>query len=301
MTVPLTLPLAAVPLSVPLSSGLPASAVVMVLLAAVAHAGWNAIAHAVDDKLVAMTAFATGAAAVAVPLLAATSAPARASWPWLAASVAVHLAYQLLLVTSYKLGDFSQMYPLARGSAPLLVTVLAAVVVPEVPRPLELAGVVVVSVGLGSLVLAGGGTQRRRLPAVLAALATGCSIAVYTVIDGTGVRASGSPGGYTAWLMLLDGIPIVFFVLQRRGLALFGQLRRHAGVGLVGGSLSLAAYGLVLWAQTLGPLAPISALRETSIVVGAIIGAVVFKEGFGVRRLAATAVVATGVVLINLG
>jgi drug/metabolite transporter (DMT)-like permease len=282
------------------SAGLPLSVTLMVLVAAVAHASWNAIAHGVDDKLAAMTLFSLGGGLFAVPLLIVTPAPDASSWPWLIASVIVHIAYNLLLMTAYRLGDFSQMYPLARGSAPLVVTLLAAVFVNEVPPPLELAGVVVVSIGLGSLVMVGGRPHRHELPALAAALATGLTIATYTVIDGTGVRRSGSPGGYVGWLMILDGAAIVAYAASRRGRALLGQLRTAALPGLLGGALSLTAYGLVLWAQTRGALAPISALRETSIVVGAIIGAWIFKEGFGPRRLAATAIVFAGVLLINL-
>jgi len=283
------------------SAGLPLSATVMVLVAAVAHASWNAIVHAIEDKLVALILFGAGGALMALPLVLLAPVPDRSSWPWLVASVLVHIAYQLLLVASYRLGDFSQTYPLARGSAPLLVTVLAAVFVGELPLPLELAGVVVVSAGLASLVLVGGLPGRHELPAVVAALATGGTIATYTLLDGTGVRTSGSVAGYTGWLVLLNSVITLtyVYVAGRRRSGLLGQLRRHAGLGLLGGALSLAAYGLVLWAQTRGPLAPISALRETSIVAGAIIGAVVFKEGFGRRRIFATAIVFAGVLMIN--
>lgn len=282
------------------SAGLPLSATLMVLLAAVAHASWNAIAHGVPDKLAAMTLLSLGAAVFAVPLMIVSPTPARAAWPWLIASVIVHIAYYLLLMTAYRLGDFSQMYPIARGSAPLIVTVLAAVFVHEVPPALELAGVVVISIGLGSLVLVGGRPGRHEWPALAAALATGLTIAAYTVIDGSGVRRADSTGGYIAWLMVFNGLTIALYaVSRRRGVGFLGRLRESLIPGLIGGVLSLAAYGLVLWAQTRGPLAPISALRETSIVVGAIIGAWIFKEGFGARRLIATAVVFAGVLLIN--
>ena len=281
------------------SAGLPLSATVMVLVAAVAHATWNAIAHNVSDKLAAMTLLSLGAAVFAVPLAIVSPLPARASWPWLIASVVVHIAYYLLLMTAYRLGDFSQMYPIARGSAPLIVTLLAAVFVHEVPPPLELAGVVVISIGLGSLVLVGGRPGGNEWPALAAALATGLTIAAYTVIDGSGVRRAESTGGYIAWLMIFNGLSIVLYAVSRRGAGFVGRLRGSLVPGVIGGMLSLAAYGLVLWAQTRGPLAPISALRETSIVVGAIIGAWIFKEGFGSRRLLATAIVFAGVLLIN--
>lgn len=281
--------------------GLPLYATFLVLGAAVAHASWNAIAHGIEDKVVAMTQMAVGCSVIAVPLILFSPMPHAASWPWLIASVIVHIAYNLLLMTSYRLGDFGQMYPIARGSSPLIVTGLAAFFLHERPLPLELAGVVVISLGLASLVFATGARLRRHnVKAVGAALATGLTIAVYTTIDGTGVRASGSPAGYTGWLLLLSMLTMVSYALLRRGPAIFTQARVKPWPGLIGGVLSLAAYGLVLWAQTMGPLAAISALRETSIVVGAVIAAVVFKEGFGPRRVVATLIVFVGIALINL-
>lgn len=285
----------------PTEVGLPLYATFLVLGAAVAHASWNAIAHGIEDKLVAMTQMAVGCSVVAIPLLIVSPMPRAASWPWLIASVIVHMAYNLLLMTSYRLGDFGQMYPIARGSSPLIVTGLAAFFLHERPLPLELAGVIVISLGLASLVFATGTRLRRdNVKAIGAALATGLTIAVYTTIDGTGVRASGSPAGYTGWLLFLSMLSMVVFALVRRGPALFVQARQKPWPGLLGGILSLAAYGLVLWAQTIGPLAAISALRETSIIVGAIIAAVVFKEGFGPRRIVATLIVFVGIALINM-
>jgi drug/metabolite transporter (DMT)-like permease len=281
--------------------GLPLSATFLVLGAAVAHAAWNAIAHGIEDKLVALLQMSLGCSVVAVPLILASPFPRAESWPWLIASVIVHIAYQLLLMTSYRLGDFGQMYPIARGSSPLIVTGLAALFVHETPLPLELAGVVVISIGLASLVFATGARIRPgNGKAIGAALATGLTIAVYTTIDGTGVRASGSAAGYTGWLLLLSMLTMVGYALARRGPVLLTQARRKPWLGLLGGVLSLLAYGLVLWAQTIGPLAAISALRETSIIVGAIIAAIVFKEGFGPRRIAATLIVFAGIVLINV-
>jgi drug/metabolite transporter (DMT)-like permease len=282
--------------------GLPLSATFLVLGAAVAHAAWNAIVHGIEDKLVALLQMSLGCSIVAVPLVLLSPMPRAESWPWLIASVIVHIAYQLLLMTSYRLGDFGQMYPIARGSSPLIVTGLAALFVHEAPLPLELAGVVVISIGLASLVFATGARLRPgNGKAIGAALATGLTIAVYTTIDGTGVRASGTATGYTGWLLLLSMLTMVAYALVRRGPVLLVQARRRRPwLGLAGGALSLVAYGLVLWAQTIGPLAAISALRETSIIVGAIIAAIVFKEGFGPRRIAATFIVFVGIVLINL-
>ena len=285
----------------PTAAGLPLSVTLMVLAAAVAHASWNAIAHDITDKLVAFTLLGVGCGAVAAVVVAVSPMPRPESWPYLIASVGIHIAYTVLLMKSYELGDFNQVYPLARGTSPLIVTVLAAVFAGEALPAGELAGVVIVSVGLGSLVFAGGRPDRSDLPAVLAALATGLTIATYTTVDGIGVRASGSAAGYTGWLILLQSLLIPAYAYARRGPALLGQLRHRLGIGLLGGVLSLAAYGLVLVAQTRGALAPIAALRESSIIVGALIGTVFFHERFGRARVVATAIVFVGIVLINVG
>lgn len=283
------------------AADLPFYAALVVLVAAVLHASWNAIAHDIDDKLVAFTLLGIGGAVCSVPLVALAPLPRGASWPFLGASVVMHVVYNLLLMKAYQLGEFGQVYPLARGTSPLVVTVLAAAFVGEVPPPFELAGVLVVSIGLGSLVFLGGMPGRGELPAVLAALATGLAIATYTTIDGLGVRSSASPVGYAGWLVLLESIAIPCVAFAIRGRPLLGQLRPRPWRGLLGGALSLLAYGLVLWAQTKGPLAPISALRETSIIVGSVIGTIVFRERFGRPRIAATVVVCAGIALLNVG
>ncbi|MBO0889890.1 MAG: EamA family transporter, partial [Acidothermales bacterium] len=215
-------------------------------------------------------------------------------------SVVTHVAYNLLLMKSYQLGEFSQVYPLARGTSPLVVTVLAVVFVREIPSPLHLAGVLVVSVGIASLVLVGRRPGRGDGPAVLAAVATGLTIATYTTIDGVGVRLSGSAAGYTGWLVLLESVLVPLCAFAGAGRGLLPRLRPYLWKGMAGGVLSLFAYGLVLWAQTRGALAPIAALRETSIVVGAIIGTALFHERFGKPRVVGTVVVVTGIVLLNV-
>ncbi|MBB6629047.1 EamA family transporter [Nocardioides sp. KIGAM211] len=271
-----------------------------VLLAAVLHAAWNALAHAITDRLVGFALIGVGVSLGGAVLVLVSPAPDRASWACLAGSAALHVAYNLLLMRSYRLGEFGQVYPIARGTSPLLVAVGAAVLVGEDLSPVRLAGVLVISLGLGALVLVGGVPTRAARPAIAAAVLTGVSIAAYTTLDGIGVRSAGSVLGYTGWLFLLQGpwLPLGAAVV-RRG-ALWRDLRPHLLTGLSGGALSLAAYGLVLWAQTRGALAPIAALRETSVIVGAIIGAVLFGERFGRWRIAATVLVATGVVLITL-
>ncbi|MFJ6408904.1 EamA family transporter [Streptomyces hydrogenans] len=269
-----------------------------VLVAAVTHASWNALAHHIRDQLVSFTLIAGGGALIGLALVPFTPLPAAGAWPYLLASAALHVGYYLLLMKSFTLGDFGQMYPIARGTAPLVVTLLAAVFVGEVPDRQQLLGVAVACAGLTGLALwgiRGKGTHR---PALLAALATGLSIALYTVVDGVGVRASGTTLGYIAWLMVLEGLCIPAYALAVRRRALLPALRPHAARGLLGAALSVAAYALVLWAQTRAPLAPVAALRESSIIVGAAIGALFFKERFGGPRVAAAGLMVVGIGLM---
>lgn len=222
-----------------------------------------------------------------------------AAWAYVGASAATHTAYNLLLLGSYQLGEFSQMYPLARGTSPWIVALVSVVVLGRPLDAAQLIGVLVVSAGLLGIVLVGG-LGNARPPALAAAFATGLMIALYTVIDGLGV-AEAPPAAYAGWLFLLQGPALPLLALARRGRALPAQLRRFAVPGLTGGFVSLAAYGVVLWAQTSGALAPIAALRETSMVFGALIGAVFLGEELGRPRAVAAAVVIVGVLVLSLG
>ena len=281
-------------------SGIPAAAVPVVLLAALLHATWNAMAHAVPDRLIAFALIGTAYLIAGGAMAAATPLPAAGSWVYLIASVLLHVLYNLLLMRSFMLGEFGQVYPLARGTAVAVVAVLATVAIGEAMPPVRLVGVILVCLGLAALVAPLGRTAHAELPAVVAALGTGVMIAGYTTVDGVGVRGSGSVLGYTGWLFLLQGAALPILAYARRGRGLARQARPYLLAGLAGGVLSLTAYGLVLWAQTRAPLAPVAALRETSSLMGAIIGAVVFKESFGRRRILAAVVVTVGVVLTNL-
>jgi len=292
--------------------------VAAVLVAAVTHASWNALAHHIKDQLLAFTLVGSGGALCGLLLACFVPVPAAGAWPPLLVSAVLHLVYQLLLMRSFGLGDFGQMYPIARGTAPLVVTVLAAVFLHELPDAWQLTGVAVASAGLLGVALWGirrkGGrrstgdasapsapSRSSQFPALIAAVATGLAIASYTVVDGAGVRASGTAPGYVAWLMLLEGVPIPAYALITRRGALPAQLRPVALRGLAAGALSVVAYGLVLWAQTRAPLAPVAALRESSIIAGAVIGAVFFKERFGTPRVAASALLVGGIALMLHG
>jgi drug/metabolite transporter (DMT)-like permease len=277
---------------------LPLTVTCAVLVAAVTHAVWNAIAHGIKDQTLAFALIGVGGIVVSIPLVIVAALPRAASWPYLLASVAIHVFYNLLLMQCYRLGEFGQVYPLARGTSPLVVTILAAVFVHEHLAWPQIAGVLVVSAGLATLVLAG---RRPSRAAFLAAVGTGLTIAAYTTVDGVGVRASGSPLGYIGWLMILESLCVPMFAVVRRREVLLKQPKRILLAGLAAGALSVLAYGLVLWAQTRGALAPIAALRETSVIFGAIIATLIFREPFGRTRILATILVAAGIVVLNIG
>ena len=291
------------------AAALPLSVTLAVLAAAVTHATWNAIAHGIKDQVLAFGLIGAGGILVAIPLVIVSPLPLAACWPYLLASIVIHVFYNLLLMRSYRYGEFGQVYPLARGTSPLVVTVAAAVFAAERPSFAQAAGVLVVSCGLAVLVLAGRAGRRAAAgsgspvgrAALLAAAGTGLTIAAYTMVDGLGVRLSGSSVAYIGWLMLLESLCVPAWALvRRRRVLLSGTSRRVLGAGLLAGGLSVLAYGLVLWAQTRGELAPIAALRETSVIFGAVIGTVVFREPFGRWRIAATVLVVIGVLLLNV-
>jgi drug/metabolite transporter (DMT)-like permease len=270
-----------------------------VLAAAVLHAAWNSIAHGIGDRLIGFAMIGVVDVVGGGILAAIAGPPPAGAWPYIVASAAVHVGYNLLLLASYQLGEFSQVYPLARGTAPLVVA-LVSVVLLDRPLPAQdLAGILAVSAGLIALVLVGGRPGRKELPAVAAAVATGLLIALYTVIDGLGV-VEAQLLAYIGWMFLLQGPALPVLAVLRRGRGLPALLRRHALPGLAGGAISLAAYSIVLWAQTSGALAPIAALRESSIVFGALIGALFLGEPLGHRRAIAAAVVLAGVLALSL-
>ncbi|HEY2507391.1 MAG TPA: DMT family transporter [Streptosporangiaceae bacterium] len=275
------------------------SVIVIVIGAGALHATWNAITKQAPDRLVAFAWLSVASTVGGGLLLAFTGMPAGPAIGFAITSAAIHLAYDLALMNSYRLGAFNQTYPLARGTSPLVVAAGAFVLVHEELSPLALAGVAALAVGLMSLAFSAGRLSRGDLPAVGAAVLTGLTIAAYTIVDGIGVRRAGDPWAYAGLLFLLQGPAMAGLAAARRPASAwrdYPTMRR----GLLAGVLSLVAYGIVLWAQTRAPLAEVAAIRETSVVFAAVIGVLAFGEDFGRRRVAAALVIAAGIVLIGL-
>jgi drug/metabolite transporter (DMT)-like permease len=270
-----------------------------VLLAAVLHAGWNALVKLNADPLVALALMSAGAGAVGLLLLPAVGAPGAEALPWLAGALALHLVYKLCLLRAYATGDFGQVYPLARGSAPLLVAATSVLLVGERLSGQGALAVALLAAGIASLAFRGGLGPLRRDPAPVGwALATGACIAAYSVVDALGARAAASPHAYALWLFALDALPIGALALLRRRGRVLAALRAHWRPGLGGGAMALAAYWLVLWAVTVSPMAPVAALRETSVLFAALLSVGLLREAFGAVRALASAAVAAGIVLL---
>jgi drug/metabolite transporter (DMT)-like permease len=273
--------------------------IVAVIAAGALHASWNAIAKQVTDRLMAFGWISVASMAVGAIVLALTGLPARQAIPFAIASAVIHIGYNLGLMNSYRLGAFNQTYPIARGTSPLVVAVGAYFLADEHLSALALIGIATLAAGLMSLALSAGRLTRTDLPAVVAAVLTGLTIAAYTITDGLGVRHSHDPFAYTALLFVLQGPPMLAAALTRRRLAAWrdtAMMRR----GVAAGVLSTLAYGIVLWAQSRAPLAEVAAIRETSVVFAALIGVAVLGEDFGRRRVIAAVVIATGIVLIGI-
>lgn len=262
----------------------------LVLLSAVLHAAWNAVLHGGRDRLLTTAIMNLAMASVAGLAALIAPAPEPASWPYLAASAVLQVAYSLLLVKAYQHGDLAETYPLARGSSPLLIALAALVFAGERLSFLAFAGVILISAGIVALSYRGG---QMRLSSTIAALATGCVIAAYSVVDGIGIRLSQSPFGYVAWLQLSWCLPLGCVLLIYRRQALGKTSARQLSKASMGGVVAIAAYGTTLWAFQFGPLGPISALRETSVVFALIIGHYFLREPItGARILACCAIVA---------
>ena len=272
----------------------------LVLLAAVLHASWNALLKTGEDRLLTMTMVLGVGSVGALFTLPFLTAPAPASWGYLVLSMVVHAGYFFFLLQAYRVGDLSHVYPLARGAAPLLIAVGAALFADERPSAMALAGLLTASLAIASFAFEGGWSSLRDPRPLLFGLATACFISGYTVVDGLGVRASGNPLGYIAWLFVIDSLPLFFFAVATRRSDLVPYVRRHWRPGLIGGFLCAAAYGLVIWALGQGAMAFVAALRETSVIFAVLIGVRLLGEPFGRRRLFAAFFVAAGIAAMQL-
>ena len=271
----------------------------LVLLAALLHASWNAMAKSGGTPEYSIAAYQLVGGLICAVLVFTVPAPSPGSWPMILASVIIHNIYYYTLAMSYRSGDLSQVYPLFRGLAPVLVAIGAALFAEEWLSTGSLIGIALISIGLTSLTLFGGKLGKISPAALRWGLATSVLIACYTVVDGLGVRQAGNSLSYIFWLFLLEPFPICIFLLIYKRVQWFEYLRQKSAKVIVGGVASSTAYALVIYAMSLGSMALVSSLRETSVIFAALIGTLLFHEPFGRQRIIAAALVSFGIVLIR--
>lgn len=250
------------------------------------------------DVLLNTAAIVAGAGIVALPFLFVVPLPAPASWPYIGASVAIHLAYYWLMVNAYRSGDLSLVYPLMRGVAPLLTAIFGIVWLAELPAPFTWLGIALISAGVLALALRTAG-HAPSPKAVAFALANAAVIAIYTIVDGTGARLAGNAWSYIVWLFVMDALPFTAWVLLARRRSFVAFVAAHPLRGLAGGALSAAAYAIPVWAMTKAPVAAVASLRETSVLFAALIGARMLREKLSPRRWAGALAMLTGVVALK--
>lgn len=270
----------------------------VLIFAAACHAGWNALVKREPDRETAAIAVAVGGGGVGALMLPFLPPLDPAAIPYIAATALVHVLYYWLVARAYR-GDLSVSYPLMRGVAPLIVTAAGALLLGEVPGPVSLAGIALVSAGIVALAVEG--LRRGGGGSVGVALLNACVIAGYTLCDGIGVRLSGSAATYVAWLMLTAAVTNLAWAMRRPSVAALRRLAAHGRIAVVGGTMSTASYGLALWAMTVAPIGLVSAVRESSVLFAAAMGAFALHERFGVSRWTAAAVVAAGLATVKLG
>jgi drug/metabolite transporter (DMT)-like permease len=272
------------------------SIALLVLFAALLHASWNALLKGGGDGFWAMTVMGIATSITCAALVFFLPLPARASWPYIAASALLHVGYNAFLVRAYRRGDFGSAYPIARGSSPLLVTVGAALTVGEWPALSGIFGILLVSGGIISLAF-----QGRRVPetGIFYALGTGGFIAAYSVTDGIGGRLSGHAVAYTVWMCLAWGATALPIFLARRPGSAIWRGARKTGLAALGGITSLAAYGIVIFAMTRAPMGSVSALRETSVLFAVVLGRIFFGETLTARRVLSALVIAAGALCLE--
>jgi drug/metabolite transporter (DMT)-like permease len=273
---------------------------VLVLLAALMHASWNALIKSSGDTALDSALLVGAAAAIALPVLPFLPLPETRCWPYLVVSGVVHQCYFAMVGAAYRHGDLSYTYPLMRGLPPLAVATVGSFVLADEASPGLWIGVATVS--LGVLWIGGFHRMLRHAQARSAAIALGNAalIAAYTLIDGIGVRLSGHALSYGLWLFVLTALPYAAIVVAPRRGRIGAHLRRAWWRALLAAALSIGAYAIALWAMTRAPIAAVAALRETSVIFGAMIGAVLLKEPFGRHRIAGACIVAAGIALIKL-
>jgi drug/metabolite transporter (DMT)-like permease len=275
---------------------------IAVLTSAACHAGWNALLKLKLEPALSTALVAMASGLVALPFVLVAGLPDPAAWPYVVASVVIHVGYYLALAEAYRQGDLGHVYPIARGSAPLVTAVVATVLLGETLGVLGWTGIIVLAAGILLLALRGG-RRATRLDArsVGFALLTSATITAYTLVDGIGARAAGSAASYAAWLFLVSGAVMTVYGLLRVGPSSFAHhFTANWAIALGGAALSTAAYAIAIWAMTVAPIALVAALRETSVLFATLLSTLLLREPWLAARIAATLLVLVGALLLRV-
>lgn len=270
-----------------------------VIGAALLHAIWNALVKNAADKRMCMGAVVLGHLPFALVALTFAPFPDSSCFPYLITGILLHVGYQLFLLRAYELGELTQVYPIARGSAPLIVAFISVTFLGESLSFFELLAVLIISAGIFSLSIVRRGDGQRNLNAAVLALVTGGFIAAYSLVDGLGARAAGTPLGFYSLLAIGNAIVVGAYLQITTPEVLRTISTQGRSMFLFGGGASFAAYAIVIWAFTLAPIALVAALRETSIVFALLIGVFVLKERLDLSKVISCLTTLLGVVLLR--
>lgn len=272
----------------------------VVMLAALIHAGWNAAAKGSGDKLRFMVGLVLGHAPFAAGALLFVPLPAWDCWPYVVGGALLHLGYQLFLQQSYRHGDLTHVYPLARGTAPLITAALSVLWLGEQLSAPAWAGILIIAVGLMSLVCVRRADGLWDMRSAATALVTGCFTAGYSIVDGAGARIGGTALGFYAILSLLNAAAMAGLMVWRRPGIVGDAIRIGLRPAMLAGGASFTAFALVIWAFTQAPIALVAALRETSVIFALLIGVLVLNEGLNIVKIFAATVTTSGALLVKL-
>ncbi len=273
--------------------------IMVVLAAALLHAVWNAMVKGSSDKTVSMFAVVLGNVPFALLALIFAQSPKSASWGWMLFGITLHVGYQLFLVAAYRFGDLTQVYPIARGTAPLIVTLISVLFLGVFLSTFQLAAIVAIVIGITSVCLVRQSDGALNGAAVILALITGAFIAGYSLVDGIGARLSGSALGYYSWLALGNTAAMVSLTCFMRRGVLKDVLSNSKMTVLIGGGASFVAYAMIVWAFTQAPIALVTALRETSIIFALLIGVFHLKERLSLIKVFSTAITLVGAAMLR--
>ncbi len=254
------------------------------------------------DRFLSISLMSFSMGGLSLACLPFVALPQGFTWFWIVLSALLHTGYKIYLIKAYDSGDLAQVYPLARGAAPLITALAGLVLLAETLSWLMGAGIIVLCVGIGLMSARGGnGLERLSSMAIINALITSVFIAGYTLTDGIGGRSAPSASSYAVWMFAIDGFWMALFCMMVRGREAFFSVLPEWRSGLITGALSLGAYWIVIWAMTKAPIAAVAALRETSILFAVLISVVFLKERLTGWRLAASLTIVAGVIMLRMG